>query len=347
MKKSYTATSDWFNFEGNDSLLFLMGLHWAMDCWKIMLFIRQLSVARKAVIPPPQLIGRISVSEYKIMRASSIARSIVSIVALFILLAAKTLKMVLNYHPFLWELTGHYGDTPLYRAALYAAFDEISTKLLLLPFAMFAVHLSLKSLFAIMAVFLASILQIFFSAMLTATTMMILVKLTDIFGPELLFNAPVVSNLIGLVTMAYYIEFVVPDKLIRINTTNQQLKHHLELIANRVEFPIDRIYIDDGLPVPNAYFAGVFGANMIAVTPSLVKIMGNRQVTSVVAHELGHWAHHHNSVLLMYSMITVLSVSYGLFLTYDSSTVNQTFRFLVNTIYSYMYVLLLKYFFLG
>ncbi|CAB0006126.1 unnamed protein product [Nesidiocoris tenuis] len=71
----------------------------------------------------------------------------------------------------------------------------------------------------------------------------------------------------------------------------------VKAVAERVGFPPDKIYIDrDSEASAGAYFSGFPGVNMIVITTKLKDLLSPIQLTSAVAHELGHWKRRHNRI---------------------------------------------------
>lgn len=74
------------------------------------------------------------------------------------------------------------------------------------------------------------------------------------------------------------------------------LRDALSALARRVHFPLTEIYIVDGSTRSahsNAYFYGFFRAKRIVLYDTLVQRLSVRDIEAVIAHELGHYAHHH------------------------------------------------------
>jgi STE24 endopeptidase len=74
------------------------------------------------------------------------------------------------------------------------------------------------------------------------------------------------------------------------------LRDALSALAHRVHFPLTEIYIVDGSSRSahsNAYFYGFFRAKRIVLYDTLVQRLSVKDIEAVIAHELGHYAHHH------------------------------------------------------
>jgi|Transcript_29700 STE24 endopeptidase len=78
-----------------------------------------------------------------------------------------------------------------------------------------------------------------------------------------------------------------------------KLKQRIEEIADGIKFPLKQIYVIDGSKRSdhsNAYFFGFLNNKRIVIYDTLLddeKQMSVEEISSIVAHELGHWYHSH------------------------------------------------------
>lgn len=75
-----------------------------------------------------------------------------------------------------------------------------------------------------------------------------------------------------------------------------ELKEKIQELATRINFPAGDVSVMDASKRSshgNAYFTGVFGKKKIVLFDTLVEAMSPKQVTAVLAHELGHFKLHH------------------------------------------------------
>lgn len=74
-----------------------------------------------------------------------------------------------------------------------------------------------------------------------------------------------------------------------------ELRTKIEELASRLNFPLDKIYVEDGSTRSNhvnAYFVGLPGfSKQIVLYDTLLKDFTVDEVIGIMAHEIGHWAH--------------------------------------------------------
>ncbi|RKO94949.1 hypothetical protein CAUPRSCDRAFT_1776, partial [Caulochytrium protostelioides] len=75
-----------------------------------------------------------------------------------------------------------------------------------------------------------------------------------------------------------------------------ELKSALRALADRVRFPLTKMFVIDGSTRSghsNAYFTGLFREKRIVIFDTLIAQNSVREICAVGAHEMGHWAHSH------------------------------------------------------
>lgn len=86
-----------------------------------------------------------------------------------------------------------------------------------------------------------------------------------------------------------------------------ELKSGIRELAYKVGFPLSNIYLMNGSlrsSHSNAYFYG-FGSNKrIVLYDTLVRRLDEREVISVVGHEMGHWKHKHAFITFFVYVVT-------------------------------------------
>ena len=99
------------------------------------------------------------------------------------------------------------------------------------------------------------------------------------------------------------------------------LKKVLESLAEKLKFRTSGIFVMDGSKRSghsNAYFTGVGKAKRIVLYDTLVSILNNRQISAVLAHEIGHYKKHHllKGLILSFFVTTVGFYSISVLLNY-------------------------------
>jgi STE24 endopeptidase len=79
-----------------------------------------------------------------------------------------------------------------------------------------------------------------------------------------------------------------------------ELKTAVEALAEKLKFPLKKLYVIDGSKRSahsNAYFFGLPWAKHIVIYDTLIDKSDTQEVVAVLAHELGHWSLSHTTKL--------------------------------------------------
>lgn len=110
----------------------------------------------------------------------------------------------------------------------------------------------------------------------------------------------------------------------------KELKDHITGLATKLSFPLTKLYVADGSSRSthsNAIFFGFPWQKNILIFDTLIQDMDSREVTAVVAHELGHWKLGHTAYLFALQQFDLI-YSFGLFsLVYNNPHFYSTFGF--------------------
>lgn len=91
------------------------------------------------------------------------------------------------------------------------------------------------------------------------------------------------------------------------------LRKRVEEISNRAKFPVTEIYKMDGSKRSahsQAYFFGIFKNKRIVIYDTLIRDLENQQTEAVLCHEIGHWHHAHNIVMIVANLAYVQLLVY-------------------------------------
>lgn len=94
-----------------------------------------------------------------------------------------------------------------------------------------------------------------------------------------------------------------------------ELKQEILALAEKVGFRTDGLFVMDASKRSghaNAYFTGVFGKKRIVLFDTLVNSMNTKEVTAVLAHELGHFKLHHVRTGMIRGLIFSLLIFAGI-----------------------------------
>lgn len=79
-------------------------------------------------------------------------------------------------------------------------------------------------------------------------------------------------------------------------TKRDRLEHSIRELADRADVPVQEIWVMDASRQgrhTNAYFTGFGASRQIVVYDTLLKSHPVEEVEIIIAHEIGHWQHHH------------------------------------------------------
>ena len=134
------------------------------------------------------------------------------------------------------------------------------------------------------------------------------------FGLGIVFGAPILSGFLAIIqktgtSFFYYLwlfsmgvqvaaitiypTLIQPlfNKLTPMETG--ELRSSVEKLAERLQFPLDKLYVIDGSKRSahsNAYFYGLPWKKQIVIYDTLIEKSNVQEVTAVLGHELGHWS---------------------------------------------------------
>ena len=93
-----------------------------------------------------------------------------------------------------------------------------------------------------------------------------------------------------------------------------ELKNQIESFSQKVNFPLDNIYVIDGSKrsnKANAFFSGIGRKKKIVLYDTLIKNHSNEELIAVLAHEVGHYKKRH---IILSFVLSVLQVIFTLFI---------------------------------
>ncbi|WP_322994539.1 M48 family metallopeptidase [Castellaniella sp.] len=136
--------------------------------------------------------------------------------------------------------------------------------------------------------------------------------LMDSAGPDWAWWAWGVWVVFNLLTLWLYPSFIAPLFNRFTPLDDPLLGQRIQQLAERCHFGLDGLYVMDGSRRSahgNAYFTGFGRHRRIVFFDTLLARLNTDEVEAVLAHELGHFAHHH-----ILRRITISFVTAGIFL---------------------------------
>ncbi|KAF8950141.1 hypothetical protein BGZ52_003537 [Haplosporangium bisporale] len=235
------------------------------------------------------------------------------------------LMLVLDFLPWLWGVSGRV----MFAATGFGSDYEITQSIIF--FAMFSVIstiLSLpSSLYSTFVIeerhgFNKQTLKLFFSDLIKgyllggAIGMPVLagfLKIIKISGENFYFYIWLFMVAFQLLMVSIYPTFIQP----LFNTVEPlaegELRTMIEALANRIHFPLTKLFVIDGSKRSghsNAYFYGFFKNKRIVLFDTLLEHSNNDEICAVLAHELGHWACNHTLKMLAFGQVQLFAVFY-------------------------------------
>lgn len=135
-----------------------------------------------------------------------------------------------------------------------------------------------------------------------------------------------VTSMITLVVQYFYSTLLVPIFNKQKPLPAGELRDAIETFADKVGFKLKNIYVIDGskrTTHSNAYFTG-FGRNKrIVLYDTLMDQLTTDEIVGVLAHEIGHYKHHHIIKSILVSLLISLAVFYLFGLVIDSPDIAE------------------------
>ncbi len=154
------------------------------------------------------------------------------------------------------------------------------------------------------------------------------------------------TTLITTVLQYFYSVLLVPLFNKQTPLPEGELRTAIEEFARKVDFNLKNIYVIDGSrrsTHANAYFTGFGRQKRVVLYDTLIEQLTTDEIVGVLAHEIGHYKHHHILQSMLAGAITSLVTFYLLGLCLDSAPLAQAAgceeaSFYVNlTIFSLLY----------
>lgn len=105
-----------------------------------------------------------------------------------------------------------------------------------------------------------------------------------------------------------------------------ELRDAIEAFAHKAGFKLNNIYVIDGskrTTHSNAYFTGFGSKKRVVLYDTLIEQLNTDEIVGVLAHEIGHYKHHHIIKGLITGLITSLITLYLFSLIINNPTIAQ------------------------
>ena len=130
-------------------------------------------------------------------------------------------------------------------------------------------------------------------------------------------------SLFSLFMQYFYSQLIVPLFNKQTPLPEGELRTAIEAFAARVGFQIDNIYVIDSSKrssKSNAYFTGFGRRKRVVLYDTLMEQLSTEEIVGVLAHEIGHYKHHHILRSLSWNLLSNLLMFwlFSLFISSDA-----------------------------
>lgn len=160
-------------------------------------------------------------------------------------------------------------------------------------------------------------------------------KIFDYFETNFLWYICLFVLVVQILAMIFIPVFIMPlfNKFTPLE--DGDLKVSIENLAKDCGFPLDKIFVIDGSKRSshsNAYFTGLpFTSKRIVLFDTLVNQSSIKEITAVLAHEIGHWQMNHILNMLIISQIHMVMVFKLFASVYRNESLYNAFGFFVKS----------------
>ena len=138
------------------------------------------------------------------------------------------------------------------------------------------------------------------------------------------------SFLFQIFILAIYPSVIQPMFNTFTNLPENSLKEKIELLAKRIEFPLQKIFVIDGSKRSshsNAYFFGFWKNKRIVLFDTILTQCNEEEILAIVGHELGHWFHKHMLLNLIITQIYSFLMFYAFSFVIKNQQIYMSFGF--------------------
>lgn len=136
-----------------------------------------------------------------------------------------------------------------------------------------------------------------------------LIYLIQYIGPAFWIWFSLIASLFVLLINMFYTSLIVPlfNKLTPLE--NGPLREQIQVFSQKVDFPLDNIFVIDGSrrsSKANAFFSGIGRKKRIVLYDTLINNHTTEELVAVLAHEVGHYKKKHIIQGLVLSIIQIV-----------------------------------------
>ena len=128
----------------------------------------------------------------------------------------------------------------------------------------------------------------------------------QIIGDKFWIVAWIFITTLSILLNGFYAQIIVPLFNKQTSLEKGELRSEIEKYSKKVGFDLSNIFIIDGSKrssKANAYFSGFGKQKRVTLFDTLIEKLNNKQITAVIAHEIGHYKKNHIIFNLLFSII--------------------------------------------
>lgn len=241
----------------------------------------------------------------------------------------QVLRIYFLFGPWLWDLTGtilknhgYDASNEYYRAALLLILDSILDKVVDLPFDIYYTFV-LEQKFGFNKntplLFLKDeLITLVLKFTLGPLILSVFLWAVDKGGDYFYIWAEILVIIFVFIMLWIYPNFIAPLFNKFTELPDGTLKDALYKLADKVEFPLKKLFVCDGSKRSahsNAYMYGFGNNKRIVLFDTLMNHLEEKQIEGVLCHEIGHWkkSHTQKQMIITFTQIFVLFYVYSFF----------------------------------
>ena len=312
---------------------------WIKYAWESYLCIRQRNRLHQTS-RPHAIRSIVSRQKYLESNAYSLDKSSLTLVTDLYSTAITTLKIVYNYYPIMWAISGTIlsdylqleGEREITQSCIMLFLMAIEDVITNIPFSAYSTFIiEEKHGFnkQTPSIFITDLIKSFvINTTLSTTVISAFIWLVHNTSDMLYLYAWALLVSVNIIMLSIYTTIIQPlfNKVEPL--PEGELRTAIEALASRVGFPLKKLYVIDGSKRSshsNAYMYGFFKNKQIVLFDTLTEQNTTEETCSVLAHEIGHWKMGHNYQTLINFAVTLLGMLYVFSIFVHEKSLYQAF----------------------